>query len=563
MKNTKLQNVINSKYFIPCLVIVINITFFILSNILLKPRFETLDDFTIMKIISKLDGTYSYYSVYIHPLLSFIIMLLYKTGININWYSIFLLILQFISFTVIGIILLNKNKKMGLLCYIIIISAYYSRILIIINYTSTAAITILAGIISLIYYNETNKKTNIIIGLILITVGTMLRWKSSIIVLPFYIIYVAYYTIKNKDFKLTKILMLIMSIIILIIISNNIVYKIDSIYKKYTDFNKTRTYFFDANVLDYNKNKEIFDKSEWTYTDWKMFYTYSFADDEFYTIERLNDLKQNINNNLDTFMNKILYSFKLSYSITIQQYLILFIGICSIVIISFVIKKNRGVILLYFIAYIAINFILCYTKPMYRVIVPLYTTTFIMMIYIMLNDIKYNKEIIRYILVSLTIIYSLINCFIIYSQNRFYDKERFSLIKDIISYTSLNKENAYIYPNVLGNISLAYSIYEKIPDDTFSNLRHMGDWDIYNKEYYLFKEKYNIKNPITDLYEKDNLYIISGDVYAANNQKYNNHIDTVIQYIKEHYNKNIEYKIVKEFSNSIKVYKLYDKNEVK
>ena len=196
---------------------------------------------------------------------------------------------------------------------------------------------------------------------------------------------------------------------------------------------------------------------------------------------------------------------------------------------------------------------------MYRVIVPLYATTFVMMIYIMLNGFKWKKSITDSLLIYIFIVYSIVNCFILYKQNKFYNEETYALVKEVIDYTNSNKENAYIYPNMLGNISLAYSIYEKIPDDTFINLKHMGDWDIYNKEYYLFKERYDILNPITDLYKKDNLYIISGNVYAANNMMYTNHIDLVIQYIKEHYNKDIEYKIIKEFSNSIKIYKLFEK----
>ena len=40
-----------------------------------------------------------------------IIILLYKTAIDINWYTVFLLIMQFISFTIIGTVFTKKNKK--------------------------------------------------------------------------------------------------------------------------------------------------------------------------------------------------------------------------------------------------------------------------------------------------------------------------------------------------------------------------------------------------------------------------------------------------------------------
>lgn len=565
MLKKKINKVINSKYFIPCFVIVINMMFVVICNVLFEPRYETVDDFTIMKIISKLDGTYNFYAIHIYPILSFIIMLLYKTTININWYTIVLLFIQFISFTTIGIIFLNKNKKIGTLCYIFIVSTIYSRLLLIINYTSVAAIAILAGTIAIMYYIDTNSKNTKIIGLFLIIIGAMLRLQSTIIVLPFLFLYVLYYTINNKNYKAIKILILIIIIIAIIYISNLAFYKINPIYNKYTEFNNIRTYLFDYNVLDYNQNKPIFDKVGWTYTDWKLFYTYSFSDENFYTFDNLYNLKANIDN--DVSINKIIYSFKLLYLTTIQEgYLILFIGICAVTLIAVILNKNRFTIVSFLLLHIFINWILCYTKPMYRVIVPLYATTLTIMLYMILQKkdfkpIKSTKSS-KYkniLLVYCTILYILINSVYIYKTSISYNKEYFSTIKEIIDYTNSNKENAYVYPNVLSNISLAYSIYEKIPDDTFSNLSHMGDWDIYNKEYYEFKERYDIENIITDLYKKDNLYIISGNVYAANNKVYTNHIDIIKEYIEKHYNVEINYKIVKEFSNSINIYKIYEK----
>lgn len=159
MFKNKIRKIIDSKYFNCIFIISINLVFFIICNMIFQLRYETVDDFTIMKIISKLDGTYSCYSIYIHPILSFFIMLLYKTGININWYTVFILLLQFISFSLIGTILLNKNKRIGSVFYLMIMSTMYCNLLLIINYTSVAAIVILSGIISILYYLESNKKS--------------------------------------------------------------------------------------------------------------------------------------------------------------------------------------------------------------------------------------------------------------------------------------------------------------------------------------------------------------------------------------------------------------------
>ena len=565
MFKNKIKEIINSKYFNFIFIISINLIFFIICNMIFQLRYETVDDFTIMKIISKLDGTYSYYSIYIHPVLTFFIMLLYKTGININWYTFLLLTLQFISFSLIGIILLNKNKRTGTLFYLMIILTLWSNLLLTINYTSVAAILILSGIISILYYLESNRKRYRNIGLILITIGTMLRWKSIIISLPFYIIYVVICAIK-KQYNPLKILFCIIVIFLLVFVSDKIIYNINPIYKEYTKFNDVRTYFFDSNVLDYDKYKNILKDNGWTYNDWKVFYTYSFADENYYNFEKLSMLYECVQEGkVET--DKIIYTAKLLCFYIKEVYLIYFIGVILIILLSYLLDKNKGIISIYFLLYLFINYVLCYTKPVFRVIMPLFATTIIMMIY-MIIDKKYNddesklvEKIKDILIIFFIMIYIILNIIITYNSVSKYNKKNFELVKEVINYTSNNKENAYVYPNVLSNISLAYSIYEKIPDNTFSNLYHMGDWDIYTKEYYDFKERYNIENIMTDLYQKDNLYIISGNVYGANNKKYSNHIDTIVEYIKEHYNEDIKYKVIKEFSNSIKIYKIYKEME--
>ena len=99
-----------------------------------------------------------------------------------------------------------------------------------------------------------------------------------------------------------------------------------------------------------------------------------------------------------------------------------------------------------------------------------------------------------------------------------------------------------------------FSTYEKIEDDTFSNVRPLGDWDTYTENYYNFKKMYNIDNLMKSLYEKDNVYLISGNVIWG--ESYKEYINIIVQYIKEHYNINVNYSVIKEFDNNIKIYKL-------
>ena len=563
MLKNKFNNLINNKYFIPIIIILTTIVFFLIINLIFEPRYETIDDFMMMNIISKSDGTYSFYSVYIHPFFSFLIMLLYKTGLNINCYTFSMLLVQFISFVTIGIILMNKNKKIGFICYLFIIFIIYSRILLIINFTGIATSAIIAGITSLMFSIEHGSKRLKIWGLILIVIGVMIRWHAIIIVLPFYIVYSIYNYIKYKRIQPIKMIVYIVGILIISYTSNTIIYQLNPTYREYNKFNKVRSYLFDKNVLDYYDNKELFEKIGWTYTDWKMFYTYTLSDENFFTTEKLLELKSNINNSLETDINKVDSTIELLFESTKSvSFIYLVIGILLIVLIAYATETDRVLILLFVLLHLLLNFILVYEKYVYRTIISLYSSTFLMMIYIIL-DLKTNKDkhiiydnIKKIAIIIILIAYFVWNNLYIYKSYKGFNKDNYALIKDLISYTNANTDNVYIYTGVLGNLSLAYSIYEKIPDNTFINFRHAGDWDMYNNEYYEFKKRYNIENIMTDLYTKENMYIITGNVYGADNKIYFNHIETIREYIYQHYNIKVNYQIVKEFSNSVKIYKI-------
>ena len=181
-------------------------------------------------------------------------------------------------------------------------------------------------------------------------------------------------------------------------------------------------------------------------------------------------------------------------------------------------------------------FILCYAKTVPRVIIPMHMSAFVFLSLVLtenMNNVKKYEKSTYLISGCIICILIILNTFFCYREFIKYKKSNFEILRTVINYTSSNKNNIYVYPNVLQNISFGYSVYEKIDDGKFENLRHMGDWDIYNDEYYIFKQKYEIENIITDLYKKDNIYLLDGDVAAANNVLYKNHVEYIIKLYTE------------------------------
>lgn len=557
----KIEKLKNWKYINVVIAIIINLIIFIFVNVFSQLKYEQVDDFMMMNLISASDGNFSLYGVFMHPLICGMIILLFKTGININWYSVFMLFLQFISFTVIGSILLEKHKKKGVFLYIIFATIFYTRLLINIQFTTVAAICITAGILLVIY----REKRISVMGLALIAIGAMIRFDTLILTLPFLFIYYCFIGIKNKEIFNLKNVLIILGIISIIYISNSLFYNMNPLYREYTKFNEARSYLHDtANIVA--QKEDIFLKQGWSKNDIDIFYTYSFADENVYNLSTLNDLKNELENTdrIDIKQNIVKTLQIFVAQLTNINYLLPLIFLLVLTLYNVnTNKENQILIALIFLMTICIHIGFIFIgRPLLRVILPEYIIGCLLQMYFLPYSKKSEKRHIILLLIAIALIsiVAIINYRFCIKNKKLYNVNNYSIYKEAIEYTSSHKENAYVYTLSLQRRFLAYSVYEKIPNNTFSNLRPMGDWDTYTQNYYDFKARYNIDNIMTDLYKKDNLYVISGDLVW--DKVYLNYIDKIVEYIKEHYNVEVEYEVVKEFNNQIKIYKLRER-EVK
>ena len=98
----------------------INVLVFAIVNLIFDIKYEQVDDFIIYNLYSGLDGTYNIHGVYIHPVLCFILGMFFRILPMVNWHTMFLLVMQFICFTIIGTLLIKKNNsKISYILYIL------------------------------------------------------------------------------------------------------------------------------------------------------------------------------------------------------------------------------------------------------------------------------------------------------------------------------------------------------------------------------------------------------------------------------------------------------------
>lgn len=489
----------------------------------------------------------------------------------INWHTIFLLLMQFVCFTIIGTIILKRNNnKISFVLYIIFASIFYTTLMQLIQYTSVSALLILTAffvIVDGIEQGKLNKKHKIL-SIILFTLGVLLRLQSLLIIAPFFVLYGIYYCILKIRKKISKEVLihlikqyLILGVITVLVYVSNVLFYSSDLYKEYMEYNNLRGTLQDTSYTNYEENKEIFDEIGWSKNDHYLFYTFNFGDENVYSKENLQkivDYKKQINEyynlNLDfeEVTNNLLEEMK-----NTNPYLIIML-IVTFVIALYTNREKTGFIISIFLVTIVVNMLfIVLNRSMQRVVIPEYILGTAMMLYFIKykNKEEVKKEDFRLKAISIFIIVITI----IFAGGKYqynYHLEDYSNYKNVINYTNEHKENVYLYtvPSLQYRY-LVYSVYTMPPKGSFSNLRVMGGWDMFTKNYYDFKERYNLDGTFLDLL-KDNVYLIDGDVTWSGNY-YHNYIDNIILFIKEHYNKNVSYEKIKTFDN-IYIYKLHE-----
>lgn len=551
---------------------IINIMIFAICNMIYSLKYEQVDDMIIYGLYSGLDGTYNIHGVYIHPFICAILSILYRIIPVINWHTIFLLSMQFICFSVIGTILVNRNNSpKSYIMYTIFASVCYTAVLLLIQYTSVSALLIATAFFIIFDMIEQNRKSKkrLIFASILFAIGIMTRMQSILIIAPFFAIYLIYkfgkYIINKTEENKKNIQELLKEYVVLVIIaiivygSNVLIYNTNETYKNYIEYNNLRAELQDLSYTNYEENKKIFDEIGWSKNDHYLFYTFNYGDENVYSKENLqkiidykkeNGEKYNLNKDINDVWDSLLEQLKGS-----NKYIsILFFA--TFILAIYTNDKSKFFITFIMLTTIAVNVLfVVLNRAMLRVVIPEYVLGTAIMLYLT----KYKKQEDRkeiHGIIAIIILLSITFGGDIYNFE--YDFSSYKNYQDIIEYTNSHKENTYLYTAPAMQFRyLAYPVYTMPPKGAFSNLRVMGGWDIFTQNYYDFKQRNNLEGTFLDLL-KDNVYLIDGDVNWSGTY-YKNYKKNIIEFIEQHYGKNVKCEKIKTFEN-IYIYKLTEDN---
>ena len=293
---TKVNKLVTDNAFI--IAVVLSSILFLLST-LIQPSYESCDDVMMeYQVYGVGYGHGTSFLVFINRILGYGIHWFSKAIPMINSYFFIHILTCLLSNVMISSVLFKKNGIYGIVPIILIFAAdfecFYS-----VQFTKTASIASVAGILSVLYYLKNRKKPVIIVGAILMLLGSMYRfWSFGVVALLMLSIVISegielLKTRKEqvKDYLLVGVL--IVGTILLINMIGNRLDNSTSDLKRYSEFNILRSEVFDYDRdVDEAYKKALEGGTDVTGSQVLMFNAHMFNDPNVFDVEKVASIAQ-------------------------------------------------------------------------------------------------------------------------------------------------------------------------------------------------------------------------------------------------------------------------------
>lgn len=500
--------------------ITIVLTIFFSILILLDPAYETSDD-TMMNYIAAgtLNGEPSQYLVFSNYLEGVFLKWLFVRFPGINWYPLFLYSIQLLAFVQITYVLNKANGSrffFGL--YLLLYAIFVVYVIINLQFTSTAFLSGIAGLLTLLHLikNNTTKPLSILkmTGFLLLSV--LVRWESYVgllvITAP-----VLIYHFRKPVFSKKHFIYGVTLLFPLLLIYVNL--------QCYTSISSTHNYIqyqlATHKILDYDSkmSANTLQQVDLTTTAYKLLNTYFWADDKVFTQEKIVQLAGLKSNVLDLPKGvDVLVNYATSF--LFYGALLVFIGFCFL----FANAGQRKKIIVYTVfIHLLLLLLASYLKLPLRLYLPLCFTVVMMILYevsnrIQTTNLSLKSKVIGLFLLVIAIMQTGINRNI---SN--YHKELTAKNENAIKLVGLHPETLFIdidYSDQLHRPSL----FAPAPRIIGNNLIDGASF-INTPTYHSLLAKNNIQNLTIDIVGKPAVFISNDAAFYSNYR----------EFMKEHY----------------------------
>ncbi len=167
----------------------INLFFLALCLIFGDLKFGAIDDyFMAARLTGALGTDYNPHLIFVNALYGYALLPLYHLFPKIGWYYIGEMFAVFLSFTVIGYVLLQRcGERWGAILATLFTALFASDFYLVVQFTQCASILSAAGML-LFAYGVVEKRATapFVLGIILMLWGSVMRWQAFLMGMPFF-----------------------------------------------------------------------------------------------------------------------------------------------------------------------------------------------------------------------------------------------------------------------------------------------------------------------------------------------------------------------------------------
>ena len=169
--------------------VAINLFFLVLCLIFGDLKFGAIDDyFMAARLTGALGTDYNPHLIFVNAIYGYALLPLYHLFPKIGWYYIGEMFSVFLSFTVIGYVLLQRcGERWGAILAALFTALFASDFYLVVQFTQCASILSAAGML-LFAYGVVEKRATapFVLGIILMLWGSVMRWQAFLMGMPFF-----------------------------------------------------------------------------------------------------------------------------------------------------------------------------------------------------------------------------------------------------------------------------------------------------------------------------------------------------------------------------------------
>jgi len=535
------------KYFI--FPLLINIILFALFFFFATPKYQTNDDNAMEAIASGLrTGQPSEYLIFINVLIGKLLVFLYSNYPALNWYPILFYLIHFISMTIILHCLLSKkNYTYGLAFYLLIFVFFELFLLANLQFTTTAFISGISGIILfLTYIDSKGFKLYFVMSssIILLILAGLIRHNVLYLVLGISSVVILLKFIKKPKLKIPVFIIILIVLFTTFYQYNNYYYNKDPQWKFYMEYDNLRHKIIGYPRFIFNSStKDVYNAVGWSENDVSMIMSWFYNDLEIYPKEKLQYVVDNIKSKInikETFKN-----LKNAY-MDLDLKMRLFTAFFLIIMILEIIRRRNKYLYLILVPSFLISLYFSYLGRLPdRVFIPIILSVILISIFFIepfsFRGMSNTKKIVIKITTLAICIFIVAAIFISTSYESQINKLNQKKFETEINKMIEKNKIYFIWIATLQDRSILFNA-----SDHFKNLKSICQgWIIHSPIYNEILDKYSINNIYKDIAERSDIYVITKASRA----------DFYCRFMSEHYGEMIEYEKVDSFDGANNIYK--------